>query len=202
MKKINPLYILSSFKFGIITFILLMTLSVIYNNQQVKSLFQVNVVLEKNNTFIHDKFLGSQYYNKQVSLYFAEAKNSFESSIFFKQNFDKDLIKVNSLCKKFMVNFRYNQYHKLQCLTEKPEIIENEVKSIFENIWKKLHKKEPLKNYSLLSDEEIDKINFIRIIEIKISPVKNKLKNLLKFNLLVIFLIIVYYLRNKLFKLS
>lgn len=202
MKKFNPFYILSSFKLGIITFILLLTISVIYNGQQVRSLFQVNIILEKNNNIIHQKFLDSEYYNKQINLYYAEAKNSFESSIFFKQNFDKDLIKMNLICKKFKVNFRYNQYHKVQCLTEKPQFIENEIKLIFENIWKKLHKKQPLKNYSFLSDEEIDKVYFIKVIETKTSPTKNKLKNVLKFNLLVIFFIIVYYLRNKLFKFS
>ena len=202
MKKLKLNKIISNYKFGIIFFILMLIISVVYNNLKVKSLFQVNIVLEKNNSFVHEKFLGSDYYNKQINLYYAEAKNSFESSIFFKQNFDDDLIKVNKLCSKFKVNFRFNQYHKIQCVTENPILIEDSIYNIFENIWKKLHKQQPLKNYSFLSNEEIDKLKFIKIIEKKTSPKNNKIKNIIKFNLLILFIIIIYYLRNRLFKFS
>ena len=43
--KLNK--IISNYKFGIIFFILMLIISVIYNNLKVKSLFQVNIVLEK-----------------------------------------------------------------------------------------------------------------------------------------------------------
>ena len=68
MKKLKLNKIISNYKFGIIFFILMLIISVVYNNLKVKSLFQVNIVLEKNNSFVHEKFLGSDYYNKQINL--------------------------------------------------------------------------------------------------------------------------------------
>ena len=202
MKKSKLKKILYNYRFGIIFFIIMLIVSSVYNSLLVKSLFQVNIVFEKNNSFVHEKILNSDNYNEQIILYYAEAKNSFESSIFFKQNFDNDLIKMNKLCSKFKVNFRFNQYHKIQCVTENPKLIENKIYETFENLWRKLHKQQPLKNYSFLKEEEIDKLNFLKIIEKKTSPKKNKLKNIIKFNLLVLFVIFIYYLRSRLFKFS
>ena len=47
MKKLKLNKIISNYKFGIIFFILMLIISLIYNNLKVKSLFQVNIVLEK-----------------------------------------------------------------------------------------------------------------------------------------------------------
>ena len=87
-------------------------------------------------------------------------------------------------------------------MTENPKFIEFDIANIINDTWKKLHKEQPLKTFSSLDNEQIDRTNFIKIIEKKYSPKKNVLKNILKFNLIALFLIIVYYLRKKIFKFS
>ena len=199
MKKSKLNKFLSYYKFGIILFLLILITSVGYNNYKVKPLFEVDIILIKNNNFMYGQKLDNDKLI-QVKLYYEEAKISFNNSVLFKKNFDENLIELNKFCKEYKINFIDNKYHKIKCVTENPKFIEFDIANILNDTWKKLHKEQPLKTFSSLGNEQIDRINFIEIIEKKYSPKKNVLKNILKFNLIVLFLIIVYYQRKKIFK--
>ena len=113
MKKSKLNKFLSYYKFGIILFLLILITSVAYNNYKVTPLFEVDIILIKNNDFIYGQKLDDDKLIR-IDLYYNEATISFNNSVLFRKNFEENLIKLNKLCKEYKINFIDNKYHKIK----------------------------------------------------------------------------------------
>jgi hypothetical protein len=177
---------------------------IIINVKYVKKLYSINLILEKDVVFLktelekkipitnEKKFLDNNYY----SYYNHEIKTIFDSVINNTKNSNKYLIKIYELCEKFTVTNDQNQHHqKIYCLTTKPEFAPELIEKNVNNLWVELHKKhsyDPINSINLNNNNNI----LVKMVEKKITYTNNKIKNILKYSIAIIFLFVLFHLRK------
>lgn len=186
-----------NYKSSVILIFFFIVSIIIVNVQYEKKIYSVNLILEKNMTPIlieigKNNSLDANNY----TFYKREMKNLFDSTMINTKNSNKNLAEIYEICEIFKItNDEDEYYQRVNCLTTKPEFAPKLIEKNLNNIWAELHKK--------YSYNHIDRINlninnymFIKLIENKITYTNNRIKNIAKYTVAIIFLFVLFHLRK------
>ncbi len=170
---------------------------IIVNVQYVKKIYSVNLVLEKNITSVLKEIEKNNSLDaKDFTFYKQEMKSIFDSAMMNTKNINKNLAEIYEICEIFKITNDEDQYYqRVNCLTTRPEFVPKLIEKNLNNLWIELHKKH---SYGPIGRIYLDNNNyiFIKLVEKKITYTNNRIKNIAKYTIAIIFLFVLLHLRK------
>ena len=177
-------------------------ISYLYNNIYVQKTYSINITLKKIINFNNDINKDVADLNpKIIDTYTNQINTEIMNKIFYEKNYDKNLIEIEKNCKKSKISSEY-LYFFIYCETTKPNKTEG---VIIKNFNKILFEVMALPNVIILEKNLNMRNIFIDqkpseliVVKKNINYNKNIFKNVLKLNLIFLFVyfIYVYYLKK------
>ena len=134
----------------------------------------------------------------QVNVFLDKGMDIFNSITIYEAGQNINLLKIKKSCLNLKI-LSLGRYISVKCVTNNPMKIERLVIKNLDNIWGEIYTQYPLKIYfdDFFRDSgELDSGNLLIKISSTISEKNNRFKNIIKFNLFVLFIILVKIIRK------
>ena len=147
---------------------------------------------------LNEKLNEKQILIGQVDLYLEKGMEMFNHITIYEAGQNIHLLEIKKLCPNLKI-LSMVRYISVRCITDTPLKIERLVIKNFDNMWNKIYLQHSLKIYSdvfFKNSNELNSGNLLIKVNTKISEKHNKTKNIIKFNLIILFIILVAAIRK------